>query len=104
PARLREDEHHRHLRAAALRAALGDLAGPPSGPAGTRWYHSHAMAGRNLNRGTYTGRVGMFVVDAGGDPGAYDQEVPILLHEWDPRFTDTAGLEVALSSFSINGK
>ena len=23
----------------------------------------------------------------GGEPGAYDQEVPLLLHEWEPRFT-----------------
>ncbi|MBI3491917.1 MAG: multicopper oxidase domain-containing protein [Acidobacteria bacterium] len=74
------------------------------GPAGTRWYHSHAMAGRNLKKGTYTGQFGLFVVEADGDPGAYDQEVPILLHEWEPRFTEQGALDVAFRYFSINGK
>src|SRR3984885_14968796 len=27
-------------------------------PAGTRWYHSHAMAGADLHRGAYTGQYG----------------------------------------------
>ncbi|HEX4758553.1 MAG TPA: multicopper oxidase domain-containing protein [Terracidiphilus sp.] len=29
-------------------------------PAGTRWYHSHMAAGRNLNRSLYTGQFGFF--------------------------------------------
>jgi FtsP/CotA-like multicopper oxidase with cupredoxin domain len=73
-------------------------------PAGTRWYHSHAMAGRNLKKGTYTGQFGMFVVDDGGDPGAYDLEVPILLHEWEPRLTTEGPMDVEYRAFSINGK
>src|SRR5262245_28793022 len=56
-------------------------------PAGTRWYHSHMAAGRNLRRSTYSGQFGLFVIDHGQDPGGYDQEVPVLLHEWEPRFT-----------------
>jgi FtsP/CotA-like multicopper oxidase with cupredoxin domain len=70
-------------------------------PAGTRWYHSHTNAGRNLKKSTYTGQFGMFVVE-GGDSGAYDLEVPILLHEWDPRF-NSAG-DVEFRTCSINGK
>ena len=73
-------------------------------PAGTRWYHSHAMAGRNLKRGTYTGQFGMFIVEDGGDPGAYDLEVPILIHEWDPHFTSTGPMDVEFRTYSINGK
>ena len=73
-------------------------------PAGTRWYHSHAMAGTNLKRGTYTGQFGMIVVDADGQPGAYDQEVPILLHEWEPRFVEQGGMDVDFKYFTINGK
>lgn len=73
-------------------------------PAGTRWYHSHAMAGRNLKRGTYTGQFGMFIIEDGGDPGAYDLEVPILVHEWDPHFTSEGPLDVAFRAGSINGK
>lgn len=73
-------------------------------PAGTRWYHSHGMVGRNLRRTTYSGLFGMFIIDSGNDPGAYDQEVPILLHEWEPRFTSPGGMDIAFRYYSINGK
>jgi FtsP/CotA-like multicopper oxidase with cupredoxin domain len=73
-------------------------------PAGSRWYHSHYSAGRDLHKGTYTGQFGLFVVDAGDDPGAYDQEVPILLHEWEPRFTTQGAMDVEFKYFSVNGK
>lgn len=73
-------------------------------PAGTRWYHSHATAGTNLKKGTYTGQFGMFVVEADANPGAYDQDVPILLHEWEPRFVEQGGMDVDFKYFSINGK
>lgn len=73
-------------------------------PAGSRWYHSHYPAGRDLHKGTYTGQFGLFVVDAGDEPGAYDQEVPILLHEWEPRFTTEGATDVEFKYFSINGK
>ena len=73
-------------------------------PAGTRWYHSHNTAGRNLKKSTYTGQFGMFVVETGDDPGSYDLEVPILLHEWDPRFTTQGAMDVTFRYFSINGK
>jgi FtsP/CotA-like multicopper oxidase with cupredoxin domain len=45
----------------------------------------------------------MFVVED-DHPGAYDQEIPILLHEWDPRFTSSGPLDVTFRVFSINGK
>jgi FtsP/CotA-like multicopper oxidase with cupredoxin domain len=73
-------------------------------PPGTRWYHSHNSAGRNLKRGTYTGQFGMFVVESGDDPGAYDQEVPIMLHEWEPRFAARGPVDIEFRYFSINGK
>ena len=73
-------------------------------PAGTHWYHSHNAAGRNLKRSTYTGQFGMFVVDSGDDPGSYDLEVPILLHEWDPRFTSQGPTDIEFRYHSINGK
>src|SRR5450631_1705949 len=44
-------------------------------PAGTRWYHSHAMAMTDLNRSTYTGEFGFLVIEpSAGDPGSYDRE------------------------------
>jgi FtsP/CotA-like multicopper oxidase with cupredoxin domain len=74
------------------------------GPAGTRWYHSHNPAGRNLKLGTYSGQFGMLIVEDGDDPGAYDQEIPILLHEWDPFFRRQGPLDVEFRVFSINGR
>ena len=73
-------------------------------PAGTRWYHSHNHAGNDLKRSTYTGQFGMLVVEGAGEPGAYDQEVPLLLHEWEPRFTTRGPRDVEFKYHSINGK
>ena len=73
-------------------------------PAGTRWYHTHAMAGHNLKIGTYSGQFGMVVVEAPESPDRYDLEVPILLHEWDPYFAGGDAMDVSYRVFSINGK
>jgi FtsP/CotA-like multicopper oxidase with cupredoxin domain len=72
-------------------------------PAGTRWYHSHGMTGRNLKGTTYTGQFGMFVIES-DDPGSYDQEVPIQLHEWEPRFVEQGSMHIDFRYYSINGK
>lgn len=91
----------------------GTPAVPPGGsrrytftpePAGTRWYHSHDHAGTDLRKSTYTGQFGLMVVEGGPDPGAYDVEVPILLHEWEPRFTSGAVRDVEYRYFSVNGR
>ncbi len=76
-------------------------------PSGTRWYHSHMMAGRNLKRGTYSGQFGFLYIAPVSEPGNYDQEVFLALREWDP-FLSTGGqdegnLDVAYKLFSING-
>ncbi|MGH8336626.1 MAG: multicopper oxidase domain-containing protein, partial [Gammaproteobacteria bacterium] len=53
-------------------------------PAGTRWYHSHATAGPNLARSTYTGEFGFLIIEpAAGDPGRYDREVLLAAHHWE---------------------
>ncbi len=54
------------------------------GPAGSRWYHSHTMAGADLHRSTYTGQYGFFYIDSGKDPGKYDQEHFLALRDWEP--------------------
>jgi FtsP/CotA-like multicopper oxidase with cupredoxin domain len=56
-------------------------------PAGSRWYHSHAMAMMDLHRGTYTGQFGFLMIDSANDPGHYDQEVFLALREWEPFFS-----------------
>jgi FtsP/CotA-like multicopper oxidase with cupredoxin domain len=64
-------------------------------PAGTRWYHSHAMAGADLHRGTYTGQYGFLMIDSGDDPGQFDQEIFLALRDWEPFFTDQMENEAA---------
>ncbi|HEY1495867.1 MAG TPA: multicopper oxidase family protein [Candidatus Solibacter sp.] len=73
-------------------------------PAGTRWYHTHAMAGHNLAIGTYSGQFGMVVVSPNSDPARYDLEVPILLHEWVPYFDSATDMDVNYRFHSVNGK
>jgi FtsP/CotA-like multicopper oxidase with cupredoxin domain len=64
-------------------------------PAGTRWYHSHAMAYADLHRGTYTGQYGFLMIDAGNDPGHYDKEIFLAIRDWEPFFTDQMENEAA---------
>lgn len=74
-------------------------------PAGTRWYHSHISAGRNLKRATYTGQFGFFYIEPRSEPGAFDQEVFLAMKEWDPYLAGgDEGIEVAYKYSSINGK
>ena len=74
-------------------------------PSGTRWYHTHMMAGRKLDRATYTGEFGFFYIEPRNDPGRYDQEYFLALKEWDAFFTTAGsdeGLDVGYKYFSIN--
>jgi FtsP/CotA-like multicopper oxidase with cupredoxin domain len=76
-------------------------------PAGTRWYHSHVYAGRNLKRSTYTGQFGMVYVEPQSEPGAYDAEHLLCLHAWDPYLSSMGGegsLEAAYEHFSVNDR
>src|SRR3984893_7840980 len=58
------------------------------GPAGGRWYHSHAMSGTDLHRGTYTGQFGFVLVEGANNPGRYDQELFLAFRDWEPFFSD----------------
>jgi FtsP/CotA-like multicopper oxidase with cupredoxin domain len=97
-------------------------------PAGSRWYHSHAMAYSDLHRGSYTGQFGFLHIDSGNDAGQYDHEIFLALRDWEPFFTsnmedtdeegqsdpqlekpavlntDPNGLEVNSMTYSINDK
>lgn len=77
-------------------------------PSGTRWYHSHVAAGRNLNRATYTGQFGFFYIQPRNEPGDYDAEFFLALKEWDPFWTTQMGngdsLDVGYQRFSINDR
>jgi FtsP/CotA-like multicopper oxidase with cupredoxin domain len=53
-------------------------------PAGTRWYHSHAMAMTDLTRSTYSGEFGFLIVEpAAGEAGRYDREVLLAARRWE---------------------
>jgi Multicopper oxidase len=53
-------------------------------PAGTRWYHSHAMAMTDLTRSTYSGEFGFLIVEpAAGERGRYDREVLLAARRWE---------------------
>ena len=56
-------------------------------PAGFRFYHTHVVAGSDLNRGTYTGQSGPVYVDPKDNAGAYDREVFLVMKEFAPSFS-----------------
>ena len=56
-------------------------------PTGFRFYHTHVVAGGDLNRGTYTGQVGPVYIEPKNEPGAYDREVFLVLKECEPSFS-----------------
>lgn len=75
-------------------------------PSGTRWYHTHVSAGRNLNRATFTGQFGILYIEPKNDPGRYDAENLLCLHGWKPYLSTIGGegsLEAVYELFSING-
>lgn len=51
-------------------------------PSGTRWYHTHTMAGADLTRGGYSGQFGFVFVAPRHDPGHYDREMFMAVHHW----------------------
>jgi FtsP/CotA-like multicopper oxidase with cupredoxin domain len=83
-------------------------------PTGTRWYHSHDMAGKDLTRSLYSGMYGFLIVEPAGDPGRYDKEVLLAAHHWEGSWVSMQdirkgpppdnGLEVLYASASFNDK
>jgi FtsP/CotA-like multicopper oxidase with cupredoxin domain len=74
-------------------------------PSGTRWYHTHVSAGRDLYRATFTGQFGMFYIEPKNEPGRYDAEHFVCLHGWKPYLTSGSGegtLEPAYNLFTVN--
>ena len=57
------------------------------GPAGVRFYHTHNVAGPDLRMGQYGGQVGIVYIEPKSHAGAYDQEVFLLLKEFEPSFS-----------------
>jgi FtsP/CotA-like multicopper oxidase with cupredoxin domain len=83
-------------------------------PAGTRWYHSHDVAGTDLRRSLYSGMYGFLIVELANDPARYDQEALLAAHHWEGKWVSMQdlrkgpppdnGLEVLYASASFNDK
>ena len=56
-------------------------------PAGFRFYHTHNRAGADLHAGQYSGQVGAVYIESQSEPGSYDQEVFLVLKEFEPSFS-----------------
>ena len=56
-------------------------------PSGFRFYHTHVVAGGDLNRGTYTGQAGPVYIEPKNNPGAYDREIFLVMKEFAPTFS-----------------
>lgn len=56
-------------------------------PAGFRWYHTHTTAGSDLKKGQYSGLHGFLLIDPKDNPGHYDQEFFLAIHDWDGEMT-----------------
>ena len=93
-------------------------------PSGARFVHSHVMPMSDLSRGTYTGQFAFVYIEPKTNPGAYDQEIFLATHEWEPFFTTAEededeplppaapkqkdekpnGWEIGYQRFTLNGK
>jgi FtsP/CotA-like multicopper oxidase with cupredoxin domain len=53
-------------------------------PSGFRFYHTHVVAGGDLNRGTYTGQAGTVFIEPKNNSGGYDREIFLVMKEFGP--------------------
>lgn len=56
-------------------------------PSGFRFYHTHNRAGADLHAGQYSGQVGPVYIEPKHEAGSYDQEVFLILKEFEPSFS-----------------
>jgi len=75
-------------------------------PAGFRWFHTHTFAGSDFKRGQYTGQHGFLMIEAKDEPGRYDQEAFVALHDWRGQLvpTDDGSMNPTYDVSTINGK
>ncbi|MDB5009809.1 MAG: copper oxidase [Mucilaginibacter sp.] len=55
-------------------------------PSGLRFYHTHTVAGANLNAGQYSGQVGPVYIEPKVKPTGFDREEFLMLKEFEPYF------------------
>jgi FtsP/CotA-like multicopper oxidase with cupredoxin domain len=57
------------------------------GPPGLRFYHSHLVAGNDLNKGLYSAQAGPVYIEPRREPGQFDREVFLVLKEFAPELS-----------------
>ena len=75
-------------------------------PGGARWYHTHIRADNDLNRGLYSGLHGFMMIDRRDDPGLYDQEAFLVLHDMGGQLlaSDDGSMNPIYDVSTINGR
>jgi FtsP/CotA-like multicopper oxidase with cupredoxin domain len=75
-------------------------------PAGFRWYHTHISAGTNFSKGQYTGQHGFLWVEPRENPGRYDQEIFLTLHDWRGQMlaSDDGSMNPSYDLSTVNGR
>jgi FtsP/CotA-like multicopper oxidase with cupredoxin domain len=75
-------------------------------PAGFRWYHTHTMAMDDFTRGQYSGQHGFLMIESRDNPGRYDQEFFLALHDWAGYLlaNEDGAMNPSYAVATINGK
>lgn len=75
-------------------------------PPGFRWFHTHMFAGRDLKKGQYTGLHGFLYIEPRHNPGRYDAEFFLALHDWKGQLlaSDDGSMNPAYDISTINGR
>ena len=75
-------------------------------PAGFRWYHTHTFAGKDLKKAQYTGQHGFLLIEPPDNPGRYDAEMLLALHDWKAQLLGggDGSLMVSYDVSTINGR
>jgi FtsP/CotA-like multicopper oxidase with cupredoxin domain len=75
-------------------------------PAGFRWYHTHTFAGKDLQKAQYTGQHGFLLIEARDNPGRYDVESFLALHDWKAQLLGggDGSMMVSYDISTINGR
>jgi FtsP/CotA-like multicopper oxidase with cupredoxin domain len=75
-------------------------------PPGFRWFHTHTFAGKDLGKAQYGGQHGFLMIEPRENPGDYDRELFIGLHDWGGHFIggDDGSMNPVYDVSTINGK
>jgi FtsP/CotA-like multicopper oxidase with cupredoxin domain len=75
-------------------------------PPGFRWFHTHTFAGKDLTKAQYGGLHGFLLIEPRDNPGGYDREVFLALHDWGGHFEGggDGSMNPVYDVSTINGK